>query len=62
MAITLGTVLPIGFPDFQPGELLACYRQLGCRAVQVYRSPESAVPAEQMRAIVEAADRERGVA
>jgi len=51
MAVTLGTVLPIGFSDFQPGELLACYRQLGCRVVQVYRNPDSGVSAEQMRAI-----------
>ncbi len=53
MTVTLGTVLPIGFSDFQPGELLACYRQLGCRVVQVYRSAESAVSPERMRAIVE---------
>jgi len=53
MAVALGTVLPIGFADFQPGELLACYRQLGCRVVQVYRSPDSAVSPERIRAVVE---------
>jgi len=48
MAIRLGTVAPIGFPDFPPAEWLACLHRLGCTVVQAYRNQQADVSAPQM--------------
>ena len=49
MAIQLGTVAPIGFPDFASPQWLACLQQLGCTVVQAYRNQEAPVTVGQMR-------------
>ena len=54
MAIQLGTVAPIGFPDFPPADWLACFRQLGCTVVQAYRNQQAEISVEQMRDYVAA--------
>jgi sugar phosphate isomerase/epimerase len=53
-SIQLGTVAPVGFADFPPGDWLACLRRLGCRAVQVYRNQKAAPCLAQMREYVAA--------
>jgi len=52
--IRLGTVAPIGFDDFQPGEWLACFRELGCEVVQAYRNHSRQVPVDHIHRAVEA--------
>lgn len=54
--IQLGTVVPIGFGDFDPLEWLDLYRQLGCKVVQAYRNtgPDAHVTAQQMRDAIDA--------
>jgi sugar phosphate isomerase/epimerase len=47
--IRLGTVAPIGFDDFDPGEWLACYREMGCQVVQAYRNQSRAVSLAQIQ-------------
>ena len=47
--VKLGTIAVIGFDDSDPQELLRCYRQLGCRVVQAYRSQERHVSLNEMR-------------
>ncbi len=44
----LGTVAPIGFDDFPPGEWLERFRRMGCTVVQAYRSQKAGVTARQM--------------
>ena len=48
MAIQLGTVAAIGFPDFASPKWLACLRRLGCTVVQAYRSQEAGVTVQEM--------------
>jgi sugar phosphate isomerase/epimerase len=54
MAVQLGTVAPIGFDDFPPGEWLPCLRALGCTVVQVYRNPDAHVTVRQIHDYVAA--------
>lgn len=49
MAIKLGTVAAIGFPEFPPAPWLACFRQLGCTVVQAYRNANAQISVQQMR-------------
>jgi sugar phosphate isomerase/epimerase len=48
MSIQLGTVAPIGFPDFASPQWLACFQKLGCTVVQAYRNQEARVTIDQM--------------
>jgi sugar phosphate isomerase/epimerase len=48
MAIQLGTVAPIGFPDFAAADWLACFRRLGCTVVQAYRNQKARLSVRQM--------------
>jgi len=48
MAIRLGTVAPVGFPDFPPVDWLACFRKLGCTVVQAYRNQQVNVSTREM--------------
>lgn len=49
MAIRLGTVAPIGFDDFPPGQWLARLRQLGCTVVQAYRRQDAGITVGRMK-------------
>lgn len=49
MTIALGTVAAVGFEEFPPREWLACFRQLGCTTVQVYRNQDAQISVQQMR-------------
>jgi len=49
MAIRLGTVAPIGFDDFPPGQWLGRLRQLGCTVVQAYRRQDAGITVGQMK-------------
>jgi len=47
--MTLGTVAPLGFTDFPPGQWLPRLRRLGCSVVQAYRNPKASLTTEEMR-------------
>jgi sugar phosphate isomerase/epimerase len=47
--IRLGTVAPIGFDDFPPGQWLQRLRRLGCTVVQAYRRQDAGVTVGQMK-------------
>ena len=47
--INLGTVAPIGFDEFPPGQWLARLRRLGCTVVQAYRRQDAGVTVGQMK-------------
>lgn len=49
MALRLGTIAPVGFADFPPETYLACFRRLGCTAVQAYRNEQAGITVEQIR-------------
>lgn len=49
MAVRLGTIAAVGFPDFPPVEWLGCFRALGCTTVQVYRNQAAQVTVRQMQ-------------
>jgi sugar phosphate isomerase/epimerase len=49
MSIQLGTVAPIGFPDFASPRWLACFQKLGCTVVQAYRNQAAPITIAQMR-------------
>ena len=48
MAIQLGTVAPIGFPEFDSPDWLACFRAMGCTLVQAYRNQQIDLPVQRM--------------
>lgn len=49
MAIQLGTIAAVGFPDIPTARHLPLYRELGCTVVQAYRNTQANVTAAQMR-------------
>lgn len=49
MAIQLGTIAAVGFPDIPTARHLPLYRELGCTVVQAYRNAKANVTAAQMR-------------
>jgi sugar phosphate isomerase/epimerase len=56
MAIQLGTVAPIGFPDFPPADWLACFRRLGCTVVQAYRNQKADISLQEMKDYIAAGE------
>lgn len=54
MPVQLGSVAPLGFPDFPPALWLGSMRKLGCTAFQAYRNPAAQLSIEEMRRILAA--------
>ncbi len=52
MKTSLATVAAVGFKDLPPNELLPCYRELGCRSVQIYRNYAAGISDQEMMDVV----------
>ncbi|MFP4354202.1 MAG: sugar phosphate isomerase/epimerase family protein [Phycisphaerae bacterium] len=49
MAVTLGSIAPIGFDDFADPAWIECMQQLGAATCQAYRNPQADLNARDMR-------------